>query len=106
MKWRFVNCSVTTNHVYILRRFGWWVMPRLPMDAKFRLSEEGKKIAEQIAVSKLSAIGKMAIDFEQQDVDGRSVKLSQNLLIGPDGVIIAKNLRGAALEEKLEEVLK
>ncbi len=29
-----------------------------------------------------------------------------NFLVGPDGVILAKNLRGPQLEEKLEEVLK
>jgi len=32
--------------------------------------------------------------------------IPQNFLIGPDGKIIAKNLRGPALEEKLEQLLK
>jgi peroxiredoxin len=32
--------------------------------------------------------------------------IPQNLLLDPQGVIIAKNLRGDALEKKLEEVLK
>ncbi len=32
--------------------------------------------------------------------------IPQNFLIGPDGKIIAKNLRGPALERKLEELLK
>lgn len=32
--------------------------------------------------------------------------IPQNLLIGPDGKIIAKNLRGAALGQKLAEVIK
>lgn len=32
--------------------------------------------------------------------------IPQNFLIGPDGKIIAKNLRGAALEQKLEQLLK
>jgi len=31
--------------------------------------------------------------------------IPQNFLIGPDGKIVAKNLRGPALEEKLCEVL-
>jgi peroxiredoxin len=31
--------------------------------------------------------------------------IPQNFLIGPDGKILAKNLRGAALEQKLCEVL-
>lgn len=162
------------------------------MDARFRQTEEGKLIAERLASSKLTAVGKAALEFEQQDVNGVSFKLSsikgkyvlldfwaswcgpcraenpnvlkaynkfkerqleilavsldnnkerwlaaiaqdgmpwihvsdlkgwknavavqydirsipQNLLIGPDGVILAKNLRGEALEEKLNELLK
>lgn len=32
--------------------------------------------------------------------------IPQNFLIGPDGKIIAKNLRGPALEQKLEQLLK
>lgn len=32
--------------------------------------------------------------------------IPQNFLIGPDGKILAKNLRGAALEKKLEQLLK
>jgi peroxiredoxin len=32
--------------------------------------------------------------------------IPQNFLIGPDGKIIAKNLRGAALESRLEQLLK
>jgi peroxiredoxin len=32
--------------------------------------------------------------------------IPQNFLIGPDGKIIAKNLRGAALDRKLEQLLK
>ncbi|MGN6416240.1 MAG: thioredoxin-like domain-containing protein [Pseudobacter sp.] len=32
--------------------------------------------------------------------------IPQNLLIGPDGVIIAKNLRGETLEEKLNEIFR
>jgi peroxiredoxin len=32
--------------------------------------------------------------------------IPQNFLIGPDGKIIAKNLRGPALESKLESILK
>jgi thiol-disulfide isomerase/thioredoxin len=32
--------------------------------------------------------------------------IPQNLLIGPDGRIIAKNLRGSALEKKLSEILE
>jgi hypothetical protein len=32
--------------------------------------------------------------------------IPQNLLIDPDGKIIAKNLRGAVLENKLSEILK
>lgn len=164
----------------------------LGMDAKFRETEEGKQMAERLASSKITAVGKAALDFEQQDVNGVVLKLSslkgkyvlldfwaswcgpcraenpnvlkayqkfkdrqfeilavsldnnkerwlaaiqqdgmpwihvsdlkgwknevavqydirsipQNLLIGPDGVIIAKNLRGEALEEKLNEILK
>jgi peroxiredoxin len=35
----------------------------------------------------------------------RVQSIPQNFLIGPDGKIIAKNLRGAALEEKLCEIL-
>ncbi|MNY32953.1 hypothetical protein D3C86_1672010 [compost metagenome] len=30
----------------------------------------------------------------------------QNFLIGPDGVILAKNLRGEELEKKLGELIK
>lgn len=162
------------------------------MAKHFRESEEGKEIAAQIKTSKKTSIGKPAMDFEQTNVEGQTVKLSslkghyvlldfwaswcgpcraenpnvlkaynrfkdkhleilavsldnnkaswltaiekdgmpwihvsdlkgwknvvaiqygirsipQNLLIGPDGNIIAKNLRGEALEKKLEEVLK
>jgi alkyl hydroperoxide reductase subunit AhpC len=32
--------------------------------------------------------------------------IPQNVLINPEGMIVAKNLRGDALERKLEEVLK
>jgi hypothetical protein len=32
--------------------------------------------------------------------------IPQNLLIGPDGTILAKNLRGEKLEEKLREYVK
>jgi peroxiredoxin len=32
--------------------------------------------------------------------------IPQNFLIGPDGKIIGKNLRGAALDKKLEQLLK
>jgi peroxiredoxin len=32
--------------------------------------------------------------------------IPQNFLIGPDGKILAKNLRGAALEKKLEQLMK
>jgi peroxiredoxin len=32
--------------------------------------------------------------------------IPQNFLIGPDGTIIAKNLRGPALEQKLDELIK
>ncbi|MGZ3921859.1 MAG: peroxiredoxin family protein, partial [Bacteroidia bacterium] len=32
--------------------------------------------------------------------------IPQNILVGKDGKIIAKNLRGAALEEKLAEIIK
>jgi len=35
----------------------------------------------------------------------RVQSIPQNFLIGPDGRILAKNLRGAALEQKLCEVL-
>ena len=34
------------------------------------------------------------------------VSIPQNLLIDPNGKIIAKNLRGEALDDKLEEILK
>ena len=36
----------------------------------------------------------------------RITSIPQNFLIGPDGKIIAKNLRGPALERKLEQLLK
>jgi len=32
--------------------------------------------------------------------------IPQNFLIGPDGIIIGKNLRGAELERKLESIFK
>ncbi len=36
----------------------------------------------------------------------RITSIPQNFLVGPDGKIIAKNLRGAALDHKLEQLLK
>ena len=36
----------------------------------------------------------------------RITSIPQNFLIGPDGKILAKNLRGAALEQKLTQLLK
>ena len=41
----------------------------------------------------------VALQFQIQSIP-------QNFLIGPDGKIIAKNLRGPALDYKLEELLK
>ncbi|GEP90807.1 Peroxiredoxin [Chitinophaga terrae (ex Kim and Jung 2007)] len=162
------------------------------MAKQFRESEEGREMAEQLALSRKTAVGQQAMDFEQMDVNGKKVTLSslkgryvlldfwaswcgpcraenpnvlkaynkfkdkhleilavsldqnkanwlsaiekdampwihvsdlkgwknevaaqygirsipQNLLIGPDGRIIAKNLRGSALEKKLSEILE
>ncbi len=162
------------------------------VDQKFRDSEEGKKIAERIAITKKSAIGNKVMDFTQNNMGGAPVTLSslkgkyvlvdfwaswcgpcraenpnvlkayqkfkdrnfevlavslddnkekwaeavekdgmpwiqvsdlkgwkndvavqfgilaipQNLLIDPNGTIIAKNLRGEALDRELEKFLK
>lgn len=64
----------------------------------------------------LKAIKKDALHWTQvSDLKGwgnevavkyRVTSIPQNLLIGPDGKILAKNLRGDDLDQKLEEILK
>ena len=46
------------------------------LDKSVRNTEEGKTLAEKIAVSKIGAVGSLALDFTQPDTTGQPVALS------------------------------
>ncbi len=64
------------------------------------------KWVEAIRVDRMPWTQAGSLTMENEAVQKYSVDvIPQNFLVGPDGKIIAKNLRGAALKDKLREIL-
>lgn len=65
----WVTAPVSDNPVLMEKRFNM-------LDENIRNSQIGKSLAQNIAYSKVGAVGTDAIDFTQNDVSGKPVKLS------------------------------